>query len=156
MKAAGGGKIINIGSLNSFYGLDGVSVYGLSKGAINQMTKSMAVAWAPDNIQVNRLTPGFIITPMNEQSLWGVPNRRGWMLDRTLAGRPGKPDDLVGAAMFLASSASDFVTGQTIVVDGGVLGGGSWEYQGPREARKVEGLSERQALRGPLPFGQAL
>ncbi len=129
MARQGGGRIINIGSLNNFYGLHGVSVYGMTKAGITQLTKVSAVEWAPDNIQVNCLTPGFIVTPMNEASLWGVPQKRRWMLDRVPAGRPGQPEDLVGAAVFLASDAAAFMTGQTVVIDGGFLAGGSWEYQ---------------------------
>lgn len=130
MARQGGGKIINIGSINQFYGLATVSVYGLSKGALGQFTKAAAVEWAPDNIQVNCLTPGFIVTPMNEEALWGVGQTRHWILDRVPASRPGMPTDLAGALLFLASSASDFVTGQSFVVDGGFLAGGSWAYQG--------------------------
>jgi NAD(P)-dependent dehydrogenase (short-subunit alcohol dehydrogenase family) len=129
MRDAGGGVIVNIGSLNSHYGLSSVSVYGLTKGALAQFTRSSAVEWAPDGIRVNCLIPGFIVTPMNEQALWGQPRRRAWMLDRVPMGRPGMPDDLVGALLFLVSDASAFVTGQTLVVDGGFLAGGSWDYQ---------------------------
>jgi NAD(P)-dependent dehydrogenase (short-subunit alcohol dehydrogenase family) len=131
MKAQGGGKILHIGSLNSSYGLAGVSVYGQTKGAISQMAKTMAAEWAPDNIQVNCLAPGIMITPINEEAIWGNPRKRAWIMDRTPAGRPGMPDDLVGAALLLVSAAGDFITGQTILVDGGFLSGGSWDYQGP-------------------------
>jgi NAD(P)-dependent dehydrogenase (short-subunit alcohol dehydrogenase family) len=131
MRAAGGGVIVNVGSINSAYGLALVSVYGLTKGAIAQLTRSCAVEWAPDGIRVNCLVPGFIVTPMNEEALWGHPRRRAWMLDRVPMDRPGQPEDLVGALLFLASDASAFMTGQTVVIDGGFLAGGSWEYQGP-------------------------
>ena len=133
MRAQGGGKIINVASINAYYALDTVAVYGLTKGAIRQMTAEMAVEFAPDNIQVNALTPGFVVTPMNEQSLWGVARKRAWILDRVPARRPGLPDDMVGAVLFMASPASDFMTGQSIVVDGGFTAGGSWEYQGSGE-----------------------
>lgn len=138
MKAQGGGKIINVASLNAHYALDTVAVYGLTKGALRQMTAEMAVEFAPDNIQVNALTPGFIVTPMNEESLWGVPRTRAWILDRTPAGRPGMPDDVVGAVLFMASSAADFMTGQSLVVDGGFTAGGSWVYQGEAGAEAGE------------------
>jgi len=131
MKAHGGGKILHIGSLNIFYGLAGVSVYGAAKGAVGQMAKTMAAEWAPDNIQVNCLAPGIMITPINEEAIWGNPRKRAWIMDRTPAGRPGVPEDLVGAAILLVSPASDFITGQTILVDGGFMAGGSWDYQGP-------------------------
>jgi NAD(P)-dependent dehydrogenase (short-subunit alcohol dehydrogenase family) len=129
MRKQGGGKIINVGSINSQYALDTVAVYGLCKGAITQMTKEMAVEFAPYNIQVNCLTPGFIITPMNESSLWGVERKRDWILGRVPAGRPGLPEDLVGATLLMASDAGSFLTGQSIAVDGGFTAGGSWEYQ---------------------------
>jgi NAD(P)-dependent dehydrogenase (short-subunit alcohol dehydrogenase family) len=130
MRGLGGGKIINITSVNAYYALDTVSVYGLTKAGVRQMTAEMGVEFAPDNIQVNALTPGFVVTPMNEDSLWGVARKRAWILDRVPAGRPGLPDDMVGAVLFMASSASDFMTGQSVVVDGGFTAGGSWEYQG--------------------------
>lgn len=129
MRDAGGGVIVNVGSLNQLYALSGVSAYGLSKGALAQFTRAAAVEFAPDRIRVNCLVPGFIVTRMNADALWGVPRRRHWILDRTPLGRPGTPDDLVGALLFLASDASAFMTGQTIVVDGGILAGGSWDYQ---------------------------
>lgn len=138
MRDAGGGVIINIGSVNSFFGLSSVSVYGLTKGAIAQLTRSSAVEWAPDGIRVNCLVPGFIVTPMNEDALWSDPRKRSWILDRVPMGRPGQPDDLVGALMFLASDASAFVTGQTLVVDGGFLAGGSWDYQGGETRQAAE------------------
>jgi NAD(P)-dependent dehydrogenase (short-subunit alcohol dehydrogenase family) len=135
MRTRGGGKIINVASINAYYALDTVSVYGLTKGAIRQMTAEMGVEFAPDNIQVNALTPGFVVTPMNEDSLWGVAQKREWILDRVPARRPGLPDDMVGAVLFMASSASDFMTGQSVVVDGGFVAGGSWEYQGGSAVR---------------------
>jgi NAD(P)-dependent dehydrogenase (short-subunit alcohol dehydrogenase family) len=131
MQAQGGGSIVNIGSVNSFFGLDTVSVYGLSKGALMQFTRAAAVEWAADGVRVNCITPGFIRTPINIEALWGDARRRSWIIDRVPMARPGVPDDLVGALLFLASEASAFVTGQAIVVDGGFLAGGSWDYQGP-------------------------
>ncbi|MCA1595782.1 MAG: SDR family oxidoreductase [Chloroflexi bacterium] len=126
MKKQGGGKIVNIGSLTSTMGLGGVSVYGMTKAAMAQLTRTMAVEWARDNIQVNCLAPGFIVTPLTEAGLFGDDHRRRWILDRIPAGRPGGPDDLVGTALFMASAASDYLTGQLISVDGGFLAGGSW------------------------------
>jgi 2-deoxy-D-gluconate 3-dehydrogenase len=125
MRVVGGGKIVNIGSLNVSYGLGQVSVYGLSKAALAQMTRVMAVEWAADNIQVNCLCPGFIDTELTIP-LWTDEHRRSWILERTPARRPGKPDDLVGLAIYLASPASAFTTGQTMYVDGGFLAGGQW------------------------------
>jgi NAD(P)-dependent dehydrogenase (short-subunit alcohol dehydrogenase family) len=125
MKRRGGGKIIHIGSMNIFYGLDTVSVYGMTKGGVAQLTKVMAVEWAEDNIQVNCITPGFFYTPLTKQ-LWGDEEKAKWFKYRIPARRPGYPKDLVGAAIFLASGASSYVTGQNIVVDGGFIAGGSW------------------------------
>lgn len=131
MRQQGGGSIINVGSVNSFFGLDTASVYGLSKGALTQFTKAAAVEWARDGVRVNCLTPGFIKTPINATDLWADERRSAWIIDRVPMARPGLPDDLIGALLFLASDASAFMTGQTIVVDGGFLAGGSWDVQGP-------------------------
>lgn len=126
MRDQGGGKIVNIGSVSSTDGLGGVSVYGATKAAVAQLTKTMALEWAKDNIQVNCLAPGFMMTPLTEKGLWGDPHRREWLLDRIPANRPGKPEELIGAALLLASNASSYLTGQIINVDGGYLAGGSW------------------------------
>ena len=120
-----GGKIVHIGSLNAAFGLGTVSVYGLTKGAMVQMTKVQAVEWAPKNIQVNCLCPGFIETELTAP-LWGDEAKRRWMLDRVPARRPGLPSDLVGMCLYLASPASGFTTGQAIYVDGGFTVGGQW------------------------------
>jgi 2-deoxy-D-gluconate 3-dehydrogenase len=127
MRDQGGGKIINVGSINSNYGLGTISVYGATKGGLAQLTRVMAVEWAKDNIQVNTLTPGFIITPLTEGPLWGHPHRSRWLRSRIPARRPGQPEELVGATLLLASAASSYMTGNMIVVDGGFLAGGSWE-----------------------------
>lgn len=127
MQSQGGGKIININSLNSVYGLGTIAVYGASKAGLAQITRVMAVEWAKDNIQVNGLIPGFIRTPLTEQALWGTPHRAEWLQDRIPMRRAGEPADLIGAALLLASPASNYMTGTTILVDGGFLAGGSWE-----------------------------
>jgi 2-dehydro-3-deoxy-D-gluconate 5-dehydrogenase len=127
MQAQGGGKIVNIGSLTSDWGLGGVGVYGMSKTGMVGLTRTLAAEWARDNIQVNCLAPGFIMTPLTEKGLWGDPVRRKWILERVPARRPGTPEDLVGTTLLLASAASDFLTGQLIAVDGGFLAGGWWE-----------------------------
>lgn len=127
MKAQGGGKIINIGSMTTFIGLGTVSVYGLTKAALGEMSRSMAVEWAPDNIQVNCLAPGFIRTPLTEAAVWADPHKQQWWMDRIPARRAGFPDDLIGTALLLASPASDYLTGQVLAVDGGFLAGGSWQ-----------------------------
>jgi gluconate 5-dehydrogenase len=126
MKSQGGGKIINVGSLTSSVGLGTISVYGATKAAVAQLTKTMAVEWAEDNIQVNCIAPGFMLTPMTE-GMWADPNTSRWMRDRIPLRRPGRPDELVGVALLLASAASSYVSGTLINVDGGVLAGGFWE-----------------------------
>jgi gluconate 5-dehydrogenase len=125
MVERGGGKIINVGSLTTGMGLPKATAYAASKGALGQMTKGMAVELGPHNIQVNALAPGFIMTDLNAQ-LWDRQDFREWCIDRTPARRPGTAEDMVGTAVFLASAASDFVTGQVIYVDGGVMAGSVW------------------------------
>ncbi len=125
MIAAGSGKIINIASLTSFIGLSKVASYAASKGALVQMTRTLATEWASHNVQVNAVAPGFIHTDLNAK-LWQNEAMLNWVVGNTPAGRLGTPEDVVGAVHFLASPSSDFVTGQVIVVDGGFLGGGTW------------------------------
>lgn len=118
MKQAGAGKIINIGSMLSIFGGSELAAYGASKGGVVQLTKSLAVAWAPDNIQVNALLPGWIETDLVTQ-VKDVPEFDAAIIARTPANRWGMPDELAGAAVFLASPASNFVTGTALPVDGG-------------------------------------
>jgi 2-dehydro-3-deoxy-D-gluconate 5-dehydrogenase len=118
-KAAGGGKIINIGSMMSLFGASFAPAYGASKGGIVQLTRSMAVAWARDNIQVNAVLPGWIDTELTRNARREVAGLHDSVLRRTPAGRWGAIDDMAGVAVFLASPASDFVTGTAIPVDGG-------------------------------------
>ncbi len=119
MREAGGGKIINTGSMLSIFGAAYAVAYGASKGGIVQMTKSLAVAWAKDNIQVNAILPGWIDTDLTRQARQEVPGLNERVLARTPAQRWGNPSDFEGIAVFLASAASDFVTGAAIPVDGG-------------------------------------
>src|SRR5579862_1945149 len=112
-----GGKIINIGSMYSFFGSGLIPSYSAAKGAIIQLTKSMAIELAPYNIQVNAIAPGWIETDMTAPVHTMPLNDE--VLSRTPAGRWGKPEELAGTAVYLASRASDFVTGTTIRVDGG-------------------------------------
>jgi len=119
MKQAGGGKIINIGSMYSIFGTSYGAAYAASKGALVQLTKSLAIAWAKDNIQVNAVLPGWIDTELTRGARRHVPDLHDRVLDRTPAGRWGIPEDLAGIAVFLAAPASDFVTGAAIPVDGG-------------------------------------
>src|SRR5258705_1656599 len=124
MKAVGGGKIINIGSMMSIFGVSFSPAYGPSKGGLVQLTKSLATAWAKDNIQVNAVLPGWIDTELTRGARRQVTQLHANVLRRTPAGRWGTLEGMAGVAVFLASAASDFVTGTAIPVDGGysVLG----------------------------------
>jgi 2-dehydro-3-deoxy-D-gluconate 5-dehydrogenase len=119
LKKAGGGKIINIGSMMSIFGATFAPAYGASKGGIVQLTKSTAIAWAPDNIQVNAILPGWIDTDLTRSARQQVAGLHERVLARTPAGRWGTGEDFEGVTVFLASSASDFVTGTALPVDGG-------------------------------------
>jgi NAD(P)-dependent dehydrogenase (short-subunit alcohol dehydrogenase family) len=125
------GKIVNIASLHTHESLAGVAAYGTSKGAIASLTRALAVEWAGRNVQVNAIAPGFIRTDLNA-ALWENAEIRNWAEARTPAARLGVPDDLVGAAIFLASRASDFMTGQVLYVDGGFTAGSTWPLTVPR------------------------
>jgi 2-deoxy-D-gluconate 3-dehydrogenase len=114
-----GGKIINIGSLYSTFGAALVAPYAASKGGIVQLTRVLATAWAKDNIQVNALLPGWHDTELTVRARKDVTGLEERVIGRTPAGRWGTPQDILGAAVFLASPASDFVTGASLVVDGG-------------------------------------
>lgn len=116
-----GGKIINIASLLSFQGGIRVPAYAASKGGVAQLTKALANEWAPKNIQVNAIAPGYIATT-NTEALQADETRNRQILERIPAGRWGQPQDLTGAAVFLASRASDYVTGTVLTVDGGWMG----------------------------------
>jgi 2-deoxy-D-gluconate 3-dehydrogenase len=119
MVKAGGGKIINIGSMMSIFASSYATPYASSKGGIVQMARSMAVAWAKDNIQVNSILPGWIDTELTQKAREQVAGLHERVLARTPATRWGHPDDFAGIAVFLASAASNFVTGTAIPVDGG-------------------------------------
>ena len=119
MKAVGGGKIINIGSMYSIFGNSYSAAYSASKGGLVQLTKSLAVAWAGDNIQVNAILPGWIETDMTRGAKDRAPGFSDAIVARTPARRWGQPDDFAGPTVFLASEASQFVTGHSLAVDGG-------------------------------------
>ena len=119
MKQTGGGKVINIGSMMSIFGASYSPAYAASKGGIVQFTRSCAVAWAPDGIQVNAILPGWIDTELTQNARREVDGLHDKVLVRTPAARWGAADDFAGIAVFLASAASDFVTGTAIPVDGG-------------------------------------
>ncbi|MEY3698066.1 MAG: 2-dehydro-3-deoxy-D-gluconate 5-dehydrogenase [Pseudomonadota bacterium] len=113
------GKIINIGSMMSLFGASFATPYAASKGGMVQMTKALACAWAAQNIQVNAILPGWIDTDLTRQARVDVQGLHDRVLERTPAKRWGVPNDFAGIAVFLASSASDFITGAAIPVDGG-------------------------------------
>ena len=119
MKKAGGGKIVNIGSMTSIFGSPFASAYAATKGGIVQLTKSLALAWAKDNIQVNAILPGWFDTELTEKAREQIPGLHERVLARIPHGRWAKPADMAGTAIWLASRASDYVTGIAIPVDGG-------------------------------------
>jgi len=119
MVKRGGGKVINIGSMMSIFAHETLAPYAASKGGVVQFTKACASAWAKDNIQVNTIMPGWIATDMTDTLRINAPERYETIRARTPAQRWGRPDELAGTAVFLATSASDFVTGTAIPVDGG-------------------------------------
>ena len=119
MVNAGGGKVINVGSMYSLFGSDWGAPYAASKAGLIQLTKSLAVAWAKDNIQVNAVLPGWFVTDLTGGIPEADPDRYDNINRRIPTGRWGEPSELGGAAVFLASAASDYVTGATLTVDGG-------------------------------------
>jgi gluconate 5-dehydrogenase len=120
MAPRGAGKIVNIGSLMSSVGRATVAPYTVAKGGIKLLTQAMAAEWAPHNIQSNAIGPGYMLTDMN-QALIDNPDFNAWVKGRTPSRRWGKPEELAGAAVFLSSAASNYVNGQIVYVDGGML-----------------------------------
>jgi NAD(P)-dependent dehydrogenase (short-subunit alcohol dehydrogenase family) len=123
------GAIINIDSLNSEAPLKNVAPYAISKTGMRAMTRCLAMEWGPRGVRVNGLAPGFILTDLT-QKLWSDPTMQEWGRFNTPLGRLGKPEDLIGTALFLASPAAAFLTGQTIYVDGGFTAGRAWPIPG--------------------------
>ena len=119
MKRRGGGKIVTIGSMASLFGWEMASIYAATKGGVVQLTRSLAMAWARDNIQVNSILPGWIDTDLTKGARKVVAGLHEKVEQGTPAGRWGQPGDLAGAAVFFCSHASDFVTGTALPVDGG-------------------------------------
>jgi|AGTN01.2.fsa_nt_gi Dehydrogenases with different specificities (related to short-chain alcohol dehydrogenases) len=124
MKETGGGRIINFGSFTAHQGLKYVSAYTASKCAVVGLTKVMAIEWAPYNILVNAVSPGFFVTPMNKATT-SDENKTKWMLNNIALERLGMPEDVVGAVLFLAMPASGYITGINLFVDGGATAGGA-------------------------------
>ena len=120
MVPRGRGKIVNIGSLTSALARATVAPYTVAKGGIKMLTQAMAAEWAAHGIQANAIGPGYMLTDMN-QALVDDPQFNAWVVGRTPARRWGRPEELVGTVVFLASAASDYVNGQIIYVDGGML-----------------------------------
>jgi 2-deoxy-D-gluconate 3-dehydrogenase len=125
-KKRGGGKILNISSLSAKHAFNTISVYAASKAAVSQLTKAQAREWVGHNIQVNALEPGFVRTEFT-RPLWDDAYRAKWFEGFIPAGRLAAPEELIGPALLLVSPASSYITGQAIVVDGGVLSGATWE-----------------------------
>ena len=116
------GKIVNIASLTSEVARKTIGPYTAAKGGVRQLTKTMCVEWAEHNIQANAIGPGYFRTELNT-TLWEDAAFNSWVKGRTPAGRWGEPEELIGIAIFLSSAASDFMNGQTVYIDGGLLAG---------------------------------
>ncbi|MBS0266211.1 MAG: glucose 1-dehydrogenase [Planctomycetes bacterium] len=128
MIAQKSGTIINIDSLNTNSPLKGVMPYAISKAGVSMMTRGMAAEWGEHRIRVNAIAPGFILTDMTNK-LWSNPTMQKWGNDNTPLKRLGRVDDLVGTAIYLASQASAFMTGQVLYVDGGMSAGTLWPIE---------------------------
>lgn len=120
-----GGSIIGISSLNANYALEQISVYGPAKAGLSQLARVMALEWAEHGIRANAIAPGFMDTPL-AAPIWADPDMSRWIFNRVPVERPGRPDELIGACLLLASDAGSFLTGQTLYVDGGASAGGRW------------------------------
>lgn len=130
MGRGGGGTVINIESLNTYAPLRGVLPYAMSKAGMGMMTRGLAMEWGPHGIRVNSLAPGFVLTDLT-QKLWSNPTMQAWGIPNTPLRRIGVPEDMVGTAIFLASPASAFMTGQILYVDGGFTAGMNWPIDLP-------------------------
>ncbi|MDA0834530.1 MAG: glucose 1-dehydrogenase [Planctomycetota bacterium] len=128
MLKQGSGAQVHIDSLNTYAPLKGVLPYAMSKAGISMMTRGMATEWGPRGVRVNALAPGFILTAMTSK-LWSIPTMQEWGKRNSPLGRLGEVSDLVGAAVFLSSDASAFMTGQVIYVDGGMTAGINWPIE---------------------------
>lgn len=129
MLEQGSGSIINVDSLNTYAPVKNVVPYAVSKAGVLMMTRALAMEWGPKGVRVNTIAPGFILTDLTKK-LWSDPKMQEWGNWNTPLGRLGKPEDLVGAAVFLASEAAAFMTGQVVRVDGGFTAGMNWPIPG--------------------------
>ncbi len=125
IRQASGGAIVNISSLNAAYGLEHISVYGPAKAGLSQLTRVMALEWAEHGIRANAIAPGWMDTPL-AAPIWADPDVSRWIMNRVPMKRAGRPAELVGTCLLLASEAGSFLSGQTLYVDGGALAGGRW------------------------------
>ena len=126
MAASGGGSIVNLSSLSARFSFNTISVYAATKAGVTSLTRSCAREWARDGIRVNCLEP-FVIKTEFTKPLWGEDHRQRWFDHVTPMGRLGDPSELVGAVVFLASDASTWMTGQSLVIDGGLTAGADWD-----------------------------
>jgi len=126
MKTAGGGSIVNLSSLSARFSFTTISVYAATKAGVTSLTRSCAREWALDGVRVNCLEP-FVIQTEFTKPLWGEDHRQRWFNHVTPMGRLGSPNELVGAVIFLASDASSWMTGQSLVIDGGLTAGADWD-----------------------------
>jgi NAD(P)-dependent dehydrogenase (short-subunit alcohol dehydrogenase family) len=124
----GHGKILFIGSLTSFLGLPYLSIYTMTKSALAGLTRGLAAEWGQHGIQVNCIAPGFIVTDLNRE-MWEPAEMQEWLRTTAPAGRTGTPEDVAPLAVFLSSKAADYITGQTIAVDGGFSTTSVWPWK---------------------------
>jgi NAD(P)-dependent dehydrogenase (short-subunit alcohol dehydrogenase family) len=126
MKDAGGGAIVNLSSLSARFSFNTISVYAATKAAVSSMTRSCAREWAADGIRVNCIEPSVIKTEFTKP-LWGEAHRQRWFDETTPIGRLALPEEMIGSIIFLSTQASSYITGQSIVIDGGILSGADWD-----------------------------
>jgi len=126
LKAAGNGSIVHLSSLSAKFSFNTIAVYAATKAAVSSMTRSFAREWAQDNIRVNCIEPSVVKTEFTKP-LWGEEHRQRWFDATTPIGRLSAPDEMLGAVLFLASDAASYITGQSIVIDGGILAGADWD-----------------------------
>lgn len=125
MVKSGTGTQINVSSLNNERPVKNVAPYAMSKAAMGHMTRSLAMEWGPHGVRVNAVAPGFVLTDLTKK-LWSIPVMKDWVVPNTPMRRLGQPGDMIGTSIFLASAASEWMTGQILYVDGGFTAGYNW------------------------------